>query len=141
MKEFFDTSVLVAAFWRGHRDHETSLKRVASANRRTSSCALHSLAELYATMTALPVRDVIPPDQVVLFVEEVRKRCSLVSLNENESSETIQRAAERGLVSGRMYDALILRCAAKVKSEAIFTWNVMHFRAIDPEQADRIQTP
>ena len=54
MKEFFDTSVLVASFWRGHRGHEASLNLVAAANKKKSACALHTLAEVYATMTALP---------------------------------------------------------------------------------------
>jgi predicted nucleic acid-binding protein len=31
MKEFFDTSVLVGAFWRGHPQHEASLKLVSAA--------------------------------------------------------------------------------------------------------------
>jgi hypothetical protein len=35
---------------------------------------MHTLAEVYATMTALPVKDVIPPDQALLFVQEVRDR-------------------------------------------------------------------
>lgn len=141
MKEFFDTSVLVAAFWSGHRDHEASLKLVATANKKKSSCALHTLAELYASMTALPVKDVIPPDQALLFVQEVRARLTVVTLNEDEYYETIQRAAERGFASGRIYDALLLRCAAKIKAEVIYTWNVKHFKAIDPKQAHKIETP
>ena len=32
MKEFFDTSVLIAAFWRGHPDHAAGLKRVSAAS-------------------------------------------------------------------------------------------------------------
>ena len=47
MKEFFDTSVLVASFWGGHRDHGGSLKRVAAANKKNSARALHTLAEVY----------------------------------------------------------------------------------------------
>jgi predicted nucleic acid-binding protein len=84
MKEFFDTSVLVASFWRGHRDHERSLKLVAAANKKKSSCALHTLAEVYASMTALPVKNVIPPDQALLFVQEVRDRFNIVTLDEGE---------------------------------------------------------
>jgi predicted nucleic acid-binding protein len=141
MKEFFDTSVLVAAFWRGHRDHEDSLKLVATANKKKSSCALHTMAELYASMTALPVKDVIPPDQALLFVQEARDRLTVVTLNEDEYYETIQQAAERGFASGRIYDALLLRCAAKIKAEVIYTWNVKHFKAIDPKQAHKIETP
>lgn len=141
MREFFDTSVLVASFWRGHRDHEASLRRVAAANKKKSSCALHTLAEVYATMTALPVKDVIPPDQALLFVEEVRDGFTIIALTEGEYHETIQQAAERGFTSGRIYDALLLRCAAKIKSEVIYTWNAKHFKAIDPKQAHKIQTP
>jgi predicted nucleic acid-binding protein len=141
MKEFFDTSVLVASFWHGHRDHEASLKRVAAANKEKSACALHTLAEVYATMTALPVKDVIPPDQALLFVQEVRDRFAIIALNEAEYYETIGLAAERGFVSGRIYDALLLRCAAKIKTDVIYTWNVKHFKAIDLKQAHKIKTP
>jgi predicted nucleic acid-binding protein len=141
MREFFDTSVLVAAFWSDHRDHDASLRRVATANKKKSACALHTLAEVYSTMTALPIKDLIPPDQAFIFIEEVRSRFTIVALNEAEYAETIQQSAERGLVSGRVYDALLLRCAAKAKAEVIYTWNVKHFRAIDPEQADKVRTP
>ncbi|MEO8127372.1 MAG: PIN domain-containing protein [Bryobacteraceae bacterium] len=141
MKEFFDTSVLVAAFWRGHRDHDASLDLVAGANRKNSACALHTLAEVYSTMTALPVKDSIPPDQAVLFVQEVRDRFHVVPLDESEYFATITECAERGFTSGRIYDALLLRCAAKIKAEVIYTWNLKHFQAIDPRQAARIQSP
>ena len=141
MKEFFDTSVLIAAFWRGHPDHEASLRLLAAANKKKSACALHTLAEVYAGMTSLPVKQVIPPDQALLFVREVRDRCTVVTLLEDEYYDTIAQAAERGFSSGRIYDALILRCAAKVKAEVVFTWNLKHFRTIDPRLADRIHTP
>jgi predicted nucleic acid-binding protein len=141
MKEFFDTSVLIAAFWRGHPDHEASLRLVAAANKKKSACALHTLAEVYAGMTALPVKQLIPPDQALLFVQEVRDRCTVVTLDEDEYYGAIAQAAERGFTSGRIYDALLLRCAAKVKAEVVFTWNLKHFRTIDPRQANRIRTP
>jgi predicted nucleic acid-binding protein len=34
MREFFDTSVLIAAFWRGHPQHEASIKLVAAATKK-----------------------------------------------------------------------------------------------------------
>jgi predicted nucleic acid-binding protein len=141
MKEFFDTSVLIGAFWRGHPHHQASLKRLSVANKRKSACAMHALAEVYATMTALPVKDVIPPDQALLFVQEVRDRLTVVTLTEEEYYTTIERAAALHFTSGRIYDALLLRCAAKVKAETIYTWNLKHFRAISPALASRIQTP
>jgi predicted nucleic acid-binding protein len=141
MKEFIDTSVLVGAFWGGHSHHAASLKVVSAANKKKSACAAHTLAEVFATMTALPVKDIIPPEQVLLFVQEVRDRFTIVTLTEDEYFETIERTAARGLTSGRIYDALLLKCAAKVKAETIYTWNLKHFRAIAPQQADRIQAP
>jgi predicted nucleic acid-binding protein len=141
MKEFFDTSVLIGAFWSGHPHHQSSLKLLSAANKRKSACAMHTLAEVYATMTALPVKDVIPPDQALLFVQEVRDRLTVVALSEEEYYNTIERAAALHCTSGRIYDALLLRCAAKVKAETIYTWNLKHFRAISPAQAARIQTP
>ena len=91
-------------------------------------------------MTALPVKNV-PPDQALLFVQEVRDRLSIVTLNEGEYHETIQQAAERGLTSGRIYDALLLRCAVKARAEVIYTWNLKHFKVIDPKMAHKMQTP
>jgi len=141
MKEFFDTSVLIGAFWRGHPHHQASLKLLSVANKRKAACAMHTLAEVYATMTALPVKDLIPPDQALLFVQEVRDRLTVVTLTEEEYYTTIEQAAALHFTSRRIYDALLLRCAAKVKAETIYTWNLKHFRAINPALAGRIQTP
>jgi predicted nucleic acid-binding protein len=141
MKEFFDTSVLIASFWTGHTHHGASLKLFAAASKKKSSCALHTLAEVYATMTALPVKELIPTQQALLFVQEVRDRCTIVPLDEDEYYSAISQMAEIGFSSGRIYDALLLRCAAKVKAETIYTWNLNHFRTINPHLAERIRTP
>jgi predicted nucleic acid-binding protein len=141
LREFFDTSVLVAAFRRGHVHHEPSIKRLAEAEKKHSACALHTFAEVYATMTALPVKPLIPPEQVFLFIQEMRQRLSPISLDPAEYYDTIQKAADRGLTNGRVYDALLLGCAAKSKAQIIYTWNLKHFHSIAPQFAPRIQTP
>jgi predicted nucleic acid-binding protein len=141
MKEFFDTSVLVAAFWGGHRDHAASIKLLGAANKKQSACSMHTLAEVYAAMTALPIRPMLPPEQVMLFVQEVRDRLMLVSLDETEYFETVQQTAAAGFTSGRVYDALLLRCAVKVKAQTIYTWSLKHFHGIAPGLAGRIRTP
>ena len=141
MKEFFDTSVLVAAFWGGHIHHSASVKRLGAATKKHSACSMHALAEVYATMAALPIKPSLPPEQVMLFVQEVRDRLTLVSLDQSEYFDTIQRAAAAGFTGGRIYDALLLSCAAKVQAKTIYTWNIKHFQAIAPEQARRIRTP
>jgi len=141
MKDFFDTSVLVAAFWAGHPNHSASVSLVSTASKKRSACAVHTLGEVYAVMTALPVRPVIPPEQVLLFVQEIRDRLTLVSLDENEYVETIQQTAAAGFTGGRIYDALLLRCAAKVQAQTIYTWNLKHFQTVVPGHAGRMRTP
>jgi predicted nucleic acid-binding protein len=141
MKEFFDTSVLIAAFWGGHVHHASSVTRLGAANKKHSACGTHSLAEVYAVMTALPVKPAIPPEQALLFLAEVRDRLTPVSLDGEEYFAAIQKSAERGFASGRVYDALLLACAAKVRAQTIYTWNVKHFQALAPELAARIHTP
>jgi len=141
MKEFFDTSVLVAAFWGGHVHHVPSLQRFAAAEKRRSACGIHSLAEVYAVMTALPVKPMIPPEQALLFVEEVRHRLTLVSLSAEEYFAAIQNAASRGFTGGRIYDSLLLACAAKCKAQVVYTQNLKHYQSLAPDLAPRIQTP
>ena len=141
MKEFFDTSVLVAAFWGGHAHHGPSLKRFAAAERRHSACGIHSLAEVYAVMTTLPVKPMIPPEQALLFVEEIRSRLTLVSLSAEEYFTAIQNAASGGFTGGRVYDSLLLACAAKSKAQAVYTWSLKHYQSLAPDLAPRIQTP
>jgi predicted nucleic acid-binding protein len=141
MTEFFDTSVLVAAFWGAHVHHRASVTRLGTASKKESACSIHSLAEVYAVMTALPVKPLIPPEQALLFVEEVRDRLTLVSLTSEEYFAAIQRTAALGFTSGRVYDALLLACAAKVKAQTIYTWNLKHYQALAPELSARILTP
>ncbi len=141
MKEFFDTSVLVAAFRGGHVHHLPSLKRFAAAEKRHSACGIHSLAEVYAVMTVLPVKPMIPPEQALLFVEEVRERLTLVSLSAEEYFVAIQNAASRGFAGGRIYDSLLLACAAKCQAQVVYTWNLKHYQSLAPSLAPRIQTP
>ncbi len=141
MKEFFDTSVLVAAFWGGHVHHPSSVKRFAASERNHSFGGTHSLAEVYAVMTTLPVKPMIPPEQALLFIEEVRSRLNLVSLTTDEYVRTIQSASARGFTGGRIYDALLLACAAKSKAQIIYTWNLKHYQSLAPDLAPRIQNP
>jgi predicted nucleic acid-binding protein len=92
-------------------------------------------------MSMLPVKPMIPTERVLLFVEEVRARLTLVSLHEDEYAETIRSTGETGLTGGKTYDPLLLRCAAKCQAETVYTWNLKHFRAIGPALAERIRTP
>ena len=141
MREFFDTSVLVAVFLGDHPHHKASANAFSEAAKERSSCAAHSLAEVYATLTSLPIKPMIAPEQALLFLGDVRSRLSLIALDEEEYFSTIERASERRISGGRVYDALLLRCAVKAKAETIYTWNLKHFQGLAPELASKIITP
>ena len=53
---------------------------------------------------------------------------------------TIQDVSSRGFTGGRVYDSLLLACAAKCKAQAVYT-NLKHYQSLAPALASRIQTP
>jgi predicted nucleic acid-binding protein len=59
MKVLFDTSALVAAMVEGHPRHEQAWPwlQQAKAGKVQGVVAAHSLAELYAVLTVLPLQD------------------------------------------------------------------------------------
>lgn len=141
MREFFDTSVLIASFWSGHAHHQASIRRLAAAQKKHSACGVHTLAEVYAVMTALPVKPLIPPEQAMLFIEEICQRLTVVTLSAEEYPAVIQRVATARFSGGRVYDALLLACAAKCHAESIYTWNLKHYQELAPDLGSRIQNP
>jgi predicted nucleic acid-binding protein len=141
MKEFFDTSVLVAAFRAAHIHHSASVQRLSKADARRSACGVHSLAEFYSVTTSLPVRPIVLPEQAMLFLADIRTRLSLIVLTADDYFNAIQGLAANGIGGGRVYDALLLASAVKCEAETIYTWNVKHYRALAPHMSSRIQTP
>jgi predicted nucleic acid-binding protein len=141
IRDFLDTSVLIAAFWGDHVNHEPSLGIFARASKTTTACCAHSVAEVYSVMTALPVRPLISPDQALLFLEQLRERVAIVPLSESDYFQTVQKAAELGATSGRIYDVLLLAAARKVEARHVYTWNIRHFQQIAPDWERRIRTP
>jgi predicted nucleic acid-binding protein len=141
LKSFFDTSVLVATALAQHIHHSLSLARYLHSEKRTSACAAHSLAELYAVLTRLPGKQRMSADQVMLFIDDVRKRLTIVSLTEEEYYSTLSQSAGQGILGGTIYDAILARCALKSNCETIYTWNTADFSRLGTEVAKRTRTP
>jgi len=141
MKWFFDTSVLIPAFLEDHEHHEPSLAAFVAAEKKKACCAAHSLAEVYSTLTRLPGKHRLSGDQVLLFLDAVEDRLTVVALDSREYYSAIRQAAAAGIVGGLLYDALLARSALKANAEIIYTWNLEHFRRLGPEVARRVKTP
>jgi predicted nucleic acid-binding protein len=141
VKFFFDASVLLPSFFEDHQHHEASLRVFLEADKAQGYCGGHSLAELYATATRLPGKHRLSGDQVLLFLENVYERLTIVTLTAEEYRTAIKEAAAAGISGGTIYDALLAACAVKVEAEVIYTWNVKHFQQFSPEIAKRVRTP
>jgi len=141
MKVFLDTSVLVPVFYGDHPHHAASLAVFTRFGKAEASCGAHSLAEVYSTLTRMPGKFRVGGDQVMLFIENIRERLTVVSLSADEYAETLQHFADLGIVGGAIYDALLAGCALKVKAETLFTWNIRHYGQFGADITPRLRTP
>ena len=139
---FVDTTVLVAAAIRNHVHYERSAALLASIAPATGFCAAHSLAEMFAALTALPLAPRIHSSDAAAAVRHRAETLTSIALTAGEYLRAITEAAERGATTGQVYDALILAAAAKSPAVVIYTWNIRHFeRLAGPPLRSRFRTP
>jgi len=141
MRIFLDTSVLVTACNADDPKRVICADLVQQHGPKRSFAGLHTLAECYATLTALPKRPRIQPEQALKFLEDLPKHLQFVALTQEEYFLAMERTMRAGITSGAVYDALLLECARKAKVQKIYTFNVRHFRAVAPDLADKIVEP
>jgi predicted nucleic acid-binding protein len=137
-----DTTVLFAASDAAHRHHSVCLDRVISAVPGEAFVAAHSLAELYATLSAVSPPRMRRLDQVLAAVEHAATVFTPVVLREEDYLWVVRHAAKAGSRSGQIYDALILKCAERAKTDIVYTLNLDHFRSVAwPGMVRRIRPP
>lgn len=143
MRTHFDTSVLVAAVLERDPRHERSRRAVrdALAEGHGMSVAGHSLAELFAVLTRIPIRPRISVPTARRLISESTRGAVIVCLEEADYQAILDEAVEQDWSGGTIYDALIARCARIASAERFLTWNEKDFRRVWPEGADLVQTP
>ena len=141
MSVFLDTSVLIAAVRTADLRHGASSELVRRCLHDNSSCAAHTLAEIYASLTGMPPPHRFRPEQAMVVVDGFRAKFRCVELTADEVLNTARGIAGLGLMGGIIYDALLLTCARKVNADRIYTWNVRHFQMVAPDLAGRIAEP
>lgn len=130
MQTLFDTSVLVAALVEQHPKHERALSWLAKAKAHKFELVIasHSLAELYAVLTALPLKPRISTGIAWRLINEnIISVAKIVSLSPTEYSSIINKVSDIGLSGGIVYDALIIGVAQKSKVGRILTLNRKDF--------------
>lgn len=135
MRVCFDTSVLVAALVSDHPHHALAFPRLKAVHDGTVTGVVttHALAELFATLTALPLKPKIPPPEAKRLLERnLDGHFELISLTPAIYSTALDLTIQRGLASGAIYDALHLAEARAAGCDQILTLNLKHFRALAP---------
>jgi predicted nucleic acid-binding protein len=138
---FPDTSALVPVFLADHPHHAASMNLFVRCDPQTASCASHSLAEVYATLTRIPAPHRATPDQAVRYLQNIASRFRLISLEGAECLSVIRNAAASRIIGGTIYDALIAACALQADADRIYTWNSRHFEQLRPDVARRLLVP
>ncbi len=133
MNILFDTSVLVPALVDQLSNHPVCFSAFLTytSENHTGCCSTHALAECYSVLTALPLRRRISPEEASRLVNEsVVRHLSVIELDLEDYRNAVKAAADRGLASGIVYDALHLAAARKASCDRILTYNINHFAAL-----------
>ena len=103
MKVLFDTSTLVAAMVEDHPAHERcwSCLRRAWAAEVEMLVAVHTLAELYAVLSSLPVRPRLTSETARRLIQEnVERVATVVALSATDYRAVLNDLSQRGLPGG-----------------------------------------
>ena len=91
----------------------------------------HSIAETYAALTRVPVVPRIHPSEAARIVRDnVLRICSVVPADAAQYLEALATVQEKGLAGAKIYDALLLACAARSGAERVYTFNLSDFRVL-----------
>jgi predicted nucleic acid-binding protein len=142
---FFDTDVLVAASERSHPHYAQAwpaLRRV-TAGKDKGFMSAHSIAEVYAALTRLPVEPRIHPVEAVrIITDNIVPHFEAVPIGKKDYIEALRVVGNGGWSGAKIYDALLVGCAARCSANRIYTFNLADFRLLAPaELLERICTP
>lgn len=141
MKTLLDSSVLVVAHWDGHPHFAAAHRWLdrAAGGEFEWVVAAHSLAETYATLTAMPPPARIKPMEVAQILEaNVLRHARVVTLPPAECFGVVRQLADAGLSGGIIYDALLLHTARVAQVERLVTANLRDFQRLPPVPRLRI---
>lgn len=144
MKIYFDTNVIIAAAIAAHPHHTRAIDALQSvrSNRHTGVIAAHGLAEIYSVLTRAPYSPAIHPSEALQIVtNNVSDAFTVISLSAGDYDEVLRQAALRGISGGRVYDMLHLRAADKSACDRLYTFDVHHFKSLEPASKLKIVSP
>ena len=130
-----NTSTLVGALLQQHPHHALAFPRIQAvkAGSEQGHLTTHGLAELFAPLTALPLKPRLLPSDVERIIRQSILGCfTLIPLNADHYRDAMELTVKQNLASGAIYDALHLIGARAAGCSTLFTLNLRHFRSLAP---------
>ena len=143
MKVLMDTSTLVAAVLPSHAHHATCVGWLEAAKQTAFELVIsvHTIADLYAVLTRMPVRPRITGPIAVQFIANILTAAKPVSLSARHYYEVVDSLSQCGLVGGVVYDGVIVKAAEIEGVDYLLTLNKPDFDRVWPAAAARIISP
>lgn len=138
MNVCFDTSTLVAALLEKHPHHALAFPHLKAAHKGKIKAHLttHALAELFATLTALPLKPRLLPHDVQRLIESsILPHFTVIPLSAADYQAAMAATASQHRSSGAIYDALHIIGARNAQCKKLLTLNLKHFNALAPADA------
>ncbi len=143
MRVLFDTSSLVAAMVVQHPRHKNAQPELERALNGgfAGLVSTHSLAEVFAVLTRLPLKPAIGPHTARALIEANLQGFEVVPLTERDYRDVIARLETLQFTGGAIYDALIAQAALKANVDELLTFNPAHFTRLGPDVAALVREP
>jgi predicted nucleic acid-binding protein len=105
--------------------------------------SVHSIAEVYAALTRLPVQPRIHSVEAVrIITDNILPHFETVPVGKKDYVEALRVVGNGGWSGAKIYDALLLGCAARCGADRIYTFNLADFRLLAPaELQEKVCTP
>jgi len=144
VKALLDTSTLVAALVEGHVAHERAFSWLQRAHQREieGMVAAHTLAELYAILTRLPVRPRLSAGRTWQIIQQdILTHLEVVALSAEDYRAVLVQLSQEEIIGGVVYDALIAQAALRTGVDILVTLNLKDFLRAYPGLKAQILAP
>lgn len=143
MKVAFDSSVIIAGTHDMHPHHRRAIVWIDAVleQRIAGILTWHALAEIWSVLTRMPAPARLSPEQAMRVVHRVQGVFQLHQLEPSVYNEALQRCANRGFVSGVVFDALHVVGGEHAGADVIVTFNGADFLRLTTPTSPRIIVP
>jgi len=143
MKALFDTNILVSAMIEAHPNHTISLPWIQRVRNKSISgyISTHSIAELYAVITRLPLPKPLSTQQVHDIIINNLESFHTVDLESADYLQVLTDVTHLNITGGGIYDAIIAQTAIKANVDILLTFNSKHFIRLGKHIAQLVKDP